>query len=367
VELEPENGRGRFLLGRLLADAGELAEAEELLRGAVESSFPERPHAWHALGSVLRRTGPLDEAIQAHETGYARAPGRVDPGHVHCLLLAARLEEAIALAERAVATTRGREPWALLALARAVHLEGDRRRADELAAAARELARGSPRALADEGAVRFREGEYGEAAGAWRAAAEAEKRSPVPHPDLLEALAAQIEDAEAAAALAERWKEVSASGYAPTDAKEATLCFRVAMVRDETALAASFAEKTLELDASLGPASALFPDFARAALLAGSFEGLDAIDTTDERAAELRSLGLSWFRRILDHRRRGVREGGVPRLDALEEVAVWKVDEELSGLREDSALNRFEQEEVAAWKTFWKDVDEFHRQLMGGK
>jgi len=364
AKLEPENGRGLFLLGSLLAERGEFEPAEAALRGAIEEAFPERGLAWHELGSVLARRSPLKRALAAHEKGAGLDPAHVDPDHIRCLLLAADLEGTISLARRAVSAGGGREPWALLALARALRLKEEYREAEDLEIAARKLDPGSPHALRSEGRAHFREGRFAEAAAAWRSALAAAKGRSVPDPGLLGAVEREIRFAEDAAALLDRWEEISSPGFVPKDAAEAHLCFLLATGEDHTALATRFGERAIALDPSLGPGSHRYHEYARTALSAGSFEGLDSIDTTDEEAARLRGLALSWFRALLEDRRRSVRDGGLPRHVALFDVAVWKMDEALSGLREDSALKRFSDEEVDEWRAFWKSVDEFHRQLM---
>jgi tetratricopeptide (TPR) repeat protein len=77
-----DEGNGRYLntLGIALAELGELADAEAILRGALERE-PANPDAHFNLGKVLRKRGKVAEALEAFENlrrGHPRFPGTVE-------------------------------------------------------------------------------------------------------------------------------------------------------------------------------------------------------------------------------------------------------------------------------------------------
>ena len=106
-----------------LIEAGDLAEAENLLRSVLNGE-PQLVLAWQQLGDVLERLGRPGEALQAFRSGFeASAGGAVSAGlKVAELLLAeGRIEEA---REHALAIV-DRAPMANDVLAQAALLEAD--------------------------------------------------------------------------------------------------------------------------------------------------------------------------------------------------------------------------------------------------
>jgi serine/threonine-protein kinase len=310
VEIEPENGLGLFLLGSLLADAGRMEEAEARLRAAVEASFPEQELALHRLGGVLRQTGSLAEALAFHDRGIAVKWSHADPEHFRTLLYAADLDGAIRLATRALLPGGNGAAWAPRALAYAFRLKGEFARAEKLEAEA-----GSR--------------------------TEEEKRP-----------------------LADRWEEISAPGFAPIDAEEADRCFRAAAARDRPALSARFAKRAVDLDPGRGPGSPGFHAYLRETARAGSYEGDDGMELSDEEGAMFRARALSWLREHIEKLRSAVDSGAMPRHEALWAAALLMMDDGLSGLRGREGLSRFSDEEEVAWTAIWKEVDTLHRELM---
>jgi tetratricopeptide (TPR) repeat protein len=72
IRKHPRGWKKRWELARLLCAAGELEEAAQLLRGAVERQ-PRRIAIALELGEILERLGRAEEAIAAYEAALSWA------------------------------------------------------------------------------------------------------------------------------------------------------------------------------------------------------------------------------------------------------------------------------------------------------
>ena len=103
----PASGKVQFLLGGAYELEGDLQEAEDHYRNAIQLA-PQEPNSYRALGALLQKQGPehLDESIELARKALAIDPGDAETKIVlaRCLERQGHLDEATALLEQAVAS-----------------------------------------------------------------------------------------------------------------------------------------------------------------------------------------------------------------------------------------------------------------------
>jgi serine/threonine protein kinase/Flp pilus assembly protein TadD len=115
-------------------------------------------------------------------------------------------------------------------------------------------------------------------------------------------------------------------------------------------------------DASPDPrAAAIEPhryNAACAAALAGCGQGEDSAGMSQSERNAWRRQALTWLRASLRPRARLIRNGtATQRAQARAELAHWREDTDLAGVRGEKALAGLSAEEAKAWRDFWADVD----------
>lgn len=96
---------------------------------------------------------------------------------------------------------------------------------------------------------------------------------------------------------------------------------------------------------------------ACAAALAGCGEGADVSGMDDRERARLRRQGLAWLRADLAARQRQADSGSAARQEVQQEMARWRRDNDLAGVRDPKPLGELPEEERKEWRQFWSDVD----------
>lgn len=163
LEIDGESLDGRRWYGIALRVTGAYRPAEVILHDVV-ARRPEDDLARLNLAIALGQLGELSDAREQFAVARRLMPGQAEPlfFEAHLLLAHSRVDDALRLAEEA-ADIAPRDSGALEVLARALLRSGDRARAREVAAAAREAAERSDHQeyldrlveqLADAGIVR---------------------------------------------------------------------------------------------------------------------------------------------------------------------------------------------------------------------
>jgi hypothetical protein len=99
-------------------------------------------------------------------------------------------------------------------------------------------------------------------------------------------------------------------------------------------------------------------DAACCAALAAAGRGEDGADLTEAERDRLRRQALAWLRDDLDARAKALDGGDASAREAARQaLAHWKEDTDLAGLRDADAVGKLPEDEPAACRQLWAEVD----------
>jgi hypothetical protein len=145
----------------------------------------------------------------------------------------------------------------------------------------------------------------------------------------------------------------------PRDAGERIAFADLCTKKSLHAAAARFYGEAFAADAALAEAGKTSHRYnaACAAALAGSGKGRDDPPPDDAARVKLRARALGWLRDDLAAWGKVV-EGDKPQAGPLvvKQLAHWKVDSDLAGIRDESELAKLPEPERAAFRSLWAEV-----------
>jgi Flp pilus assembly protein TadD len=319
IRLDPSDSYVHFNLGNLLSRQDRPDEAITSYQEAVRLE-PKLFQAHSNLGSALEAVGRLDEAIAAHRRAIEINP-RDEKNHVN---LGSTLERA--------------------------------RRLDEAAAAYRESTRVKPDYAMGHfnlGKVIYRQGRFPEALESLRRGHELGRKTPRwnrPSGEWVGRCERMIEfDRRLTAVLA---------GTDRPSGDDRLAFAELCAIRHRPAAAAGFYAEVFAARPELADDQWAGHRYTAAcvAALAGCRRGEDDPPPDDAARAKWRKQALDWLRAELAARTKLV---SAPKSapTVREVLDDWQRDPDLAGVRDSDGLARLPEEERAAWRQFWAEVD----------
>jgi len=102
-------------------------------------------------------------------------------------------------------------------------------------------------------------------------------------------------------------------------------------------------------------------DAACSAALAVAGKAKDGSNLTDSERAEFRAKALAWLLADLEARTKPLTSSLIAAIDVQETMKHWQTDADLASVRDDKKLAGLTQEEQAAWRKLWADVEELRK------
>jgi serine/threonine protein kinase/tetratricopeptide (TPR) repeat protein len=330
VALRPQSAGVHLNLGVALKDKGRLDEAiaeyQEAIR--IKKDYPE---AHNNLGVALKDKGRLDEAIAEYQEAirikkdYPEAHNNLG----NALGTKGRLDEAIAEYREAIRLKKD-FPEAHCGLGHALRAQG--RFADALAALKRGHALGS------------RDG--------WRYPSDQ-----------------WVRDCERLVELDGKLPAILSGKQQPADAKDclllAEMCQRHKHLHAAAAqfYAESFAREPRVID---DLQSEHRYNAVCSAALASCGQGKDADKLDARERTRLRQLALDWLRADLEAYRQVMEQSaGKASPVIVQRMQHWLKDPDFTGVRGEEALAKLPEEERAAWRKLWADVEQMRATAQG--
>jgi serine/threonine-protein kinase len=363
VRLRLDNGRHWGCYGRLLKDRGDptgagvaLEKAVAALREAIRLR-PDGAIAHTNLGNALRDQGKLAEAVAEFGEAIRLQPDEADAHNSlgNALRDQGKLAEAVAEFGEAI-RLRPDDALADYNLGLALSSQG---KVSEAIAAYREAIRLKPdyiEAHYNLGHVLQQQGHFREGLDEMRRGHELGSQRPDwrhPSPEWLRR-------AERLAALEARLPAVIRGEDKPEDGAEGTTLADMAYKAGRHGASARLYDGAFRSDPKLAEDMNAQHRYnaACAAALAGCGQGKDNPPPDAAARAKLRGQALGWLKdelaawsKMLDDGNPAARAAARPALDH------WKVDTGLAGLRDEAELAKFPDEERAACRALWTEVD----------
>jgi tetratricopeptide (TPR) repeat protein len=360
--LDPSDPKPRNNIGVILRNQGKLDEAEAIYREAIRLK-PDNASIRNNLAYILLLRGKPDEAAAEYREAIRLNP---DDAEAHNSLLdlmqrQGKLDEAIADYREKIRLEPNRAS-AYYRLAKALHRQ---EKLDETAEAYRQAIRLKPdyaEAHCNLGEVLRSQGNFARSLEMYRKGHElGSKRPGWPYPS-----GQWLAMAERLAALAERLPLLLRG---EDHLKEAADCLLLAQMCHDTkryAAAARFWGEGLKADPKLGDDRQTQPRYNAAcdAALAGCAKGKDEPAPDEAAKAKLRKQSLEWLQEELAAWSKIV-ESGPPQSRAIVAATLkhWKKDSDLAGIRDDAEVDKLRDQEQAAFKQLWIDVDALLKKL----
>jgi Flp pilus assembly protein TadD len=362
IRLQPDASQPHYNLGNALYAQKRLDEAEKAYRKAIRLA-PNDAEAHHSLANVLADRGRVAEA----ETEFRRAL-RLNPAYPK-----AHYNLGILLGEG------GRHREAEEAFHEALRLQpdfpeaqtnlgnalGSQGRLKEAEAAFRQALRLRPDALdahAGLGIVLENQGRFVDAVRAFRRGLAFARTSPAWRPRFTE----WLRGTERLADLDGRLPAILAGTAEPASAAErlelASLCRHRA--RRLHAAAARLAAEAFTMEPKLADDLANQPRYhaACSAVLAAAGQANDARILPDKVTAVLQRQALRWLRADLALHAKAVQRGNPKTLQAVQKrLTQWQRDSDLATVRDREALSKLDEDESAAWRKLWDEVEALRR------
>jgi Tfp pilus assembly protein PilF len=323
IRLKPDLAEAHNKLGAVLCDVLHDYDASEAeFREAIRLK-PDDATAHSNLGNALRAQGKLTEAIAAYQEAIRLKP---DLAEAHTNLGAAL-------------SAQGKVSEAIAAYREAIRLKP-----------------GFAEAHCNLGEMLQAQGQFREALAEYRRGHElGSKRPGWPYPS-----AQWVRNAERMVALQSRLPAVLRGDDKPTDAAEgivlADLAYRIKQFGPSARLyAGSFgADLKLAQDIQAGHRY----NAACAAALAGAGQGQEKPPLEETDKARWRKQARDWLRADLVFWTKQA-QSGQPQAQALvsQNLQHWKVDSDLVGIRDETAVKALAEEEQRAIRALWAEVD----------
>jgi serine/threonine-protein kinase len=361
IQLDPKDALAYSGLGNVLADQHQLSEAVTAYRQAIKLD-PEYAKAYSSLGAALHGQHQLPEAIAACRQAIELDPKLPRAYYNLGLALAAHrhLPDAVAAFRQAIALDPN---WAMAhnnlgAALKSLHL------LPEAVAACRQAIKLDPKlnlAYANLGMALKQQGKFAEAVQAIQTALDL---LPVRHP-WGSVGQRHIAECEFLLGLEKRLPSILQGKEAanPTDLLQ--MGFLCQQYKQRYAAAVRLYQQAFRAQPALAedPAGQFRYNAACAAALAGTGQGPDARRLSPDEKHQLRQQALRWLQDDLARFARLLKDGKseTGKLVATQ-LTHWKIDTDLSGVREPRELARLPAAEKPAWQKLWAEVDSLIRQ-----
>jgi tetratricopeptide (TPR) repeat protein len=331
IRLKPDYAVAHSNLGTALRGQGKLAEAIAVYREAIRLK-PDFAAAHFSLGVALRDQGKLTEAIAAFREAIRLEP---DNAWAHYNL-------ALALAEQ------GKQVEAIAAYREAIRLAPD-----------------YAEAHCNLGLKLREQGRYSEALAELRRGHElGSKRPHWHHPS-----AQWVRDCKRMVAIEVKLPAFLKGEAQPADAASQLALAQMCYDRKLYATAARFWGEAFQADAKLADDIQALNRYnaACSAALAGCGQSKDDPPPSEEAKARLRRRALDWLKADLAYWTKQL-ETGPPQARALvsQSLRHWKVDSDLAGIRDATALKALPVDEQRACRALWAEVDELLAKARAG-
>jgi serine/threonine-protein kinase len=357
VELWPTGAAAHSNLGSLLAGnddaAGALAEFREAIRLDPNDADARARLTWS-----LKEGGDLDGAIEQGRNAIRlnpKLPG-VHIGLAMCLLQKNDLRGAVDVARQAV-QDQPQESQARYLLGTTLSKVGDIEGSIGALYEAVRLAPDYAEAHCNLGIALESRGRYAEAVEMLRRGHELGSK----RPDWGYPSGEWLATAQRLLTLQDRLPAVLRGERAPEDARQTFDFAEMCTHRGLDAAAVPLFERAFDADPELASERAQTEfgsvwEAAAAAGHAGTGRSVDSYVLDEKARADLRRRALAWARESLvamRHLAETNMEG------AVEGVATMSGSSDVAGVRDEADLGRLPEEERAAWRAFWADVNAF--------
>jgi tetratricopeptide (TPR) repeat protein len=396
IRLKPDYATAHTNLGNALQNQGKLDEAIAEQRAAIRLK-PDYALAHINLGNALHIQGKHDEAMAEYRIAIRLQP---DDAGVHNnlgLALMGQGNDDAAISEYRIAIRL--QPDDALAhanLGNALHAQ---RKPDEAISEYRIAIRLQPDAAGAHANLGFALDSVGQRAAAiaaWRESVRLRPEQANVHYWIGRALLLEERTQEAVEAFrqvlalypagsqqaqearqvlsgsnpyARLWGIVKGTDH-PKDAEEAILFANMARMVAQYGAAARLLAGALKADPKLGDNRQTWHRYnaACAAALAGCGKGKDDPPPDETARARLRIQSLDWLKAELTAWGKVVDKSDPSAQAVVTQILQhWKVDTDLTGIRDGEALSKLPEAERKAWQSLWADVDRLFQRAVGGK
>jgi serine/threonine-protein kinase len=357
IQHQPDDGDTHITLGNALRAQGKAEQAIAQYRKAIALQ-PNDARAYYNLGLELNAQGKAEQAIAECRKAIALQPNDAEAHNTLGGLLATqgKPEEAIAEYRRAIElqpdwaiahynlaiglATQGKPEEAITEYRKAIALQPDH--AESYCNLGRLLLRQNQNA--SEALSLLRRGdELGSRRTDWR------------YPS-----AEWIRQAEQAVALHAKLPAILKGQAKPADAAEGLALARICMSQHLHAAAARLSGEAFILDPTLADDPQARNRYSAAinAAAAGCGHGNDDPPPDEPARAELRRQAREWLWADLKAQAAQANSGTEAGSSAVRKfLASWKSDPSLARVRTPEALAKLPEEEQAAWRALWSEVD----------
>jgi Flp pilus assembly protein TadD len=321
IRLQPDDAIHHSNLGNALSGQGKVSEAIAEYREAIRLR-PDHADAHNNLGNALSGQGKVSEAIAEYREAI-----RLQPDHA---MAHNNLGNAL--------SGQGKVSEAIAEYREAIRLQPDHAMAH-----------------CNLGNVLKQQGRFRESLDAYRKGHELGSK----WPDWRYPSADWVRQTERMAALEARLPAVIRGEDKPKDGAEGIVLADMAYQTGRNGASARLYAGAFESDPTLAEDmnSVTRYNAACAAALAASGRGEDRL-TGEKDKARWRTQAVAWLKADLAHWGQQA-EGGKPEAKGIvvQTLRHWKDDSDLAGLRDEAALKALPEEEQAACRALWAEVD----------
>jgi serine/threonine-protein kinase len=356
LRLKPDYPDAHYNLGVVLRDQGKMEEAIDQFREALRLR-PDSPEAHYALGGVLRDLGRLDEAVAECREALRLKPDYAEASITLGAALFDQGKPAEAATEfHAALRLKPSSPDAHHNLGEALSAQG---RAEESIIEYREALRLKPgfalchihlgRALAQVG-------RYGESLAAYRRGHDLGSKEPnwrLPS-------AEWVHRGERMVELENKLPAILAGQVKPAGTAEAVIAARMCYSKKLFGASSALWAEAFKSQPSLADEMKAQNRYNAAcpAALAGSGQGKDNPPPDESTKARWRQQAIDWLKADLSAWSKVLESGPPPARQSIAQTFLhWKVDSDLAGLRDATAIAKLPDAEQNACRWLWAEVD----------